>query len=318
MSNKKDNDIILKAYNLANSLVGKTISAPHDFDVRKIANESKGKANAHEWLYHCTNTDGLLGILKSKEFWLTNLKNVNDKEEAERIDVPSYEKSYYVSCFTYEPDILDSHWIEYGTTENGILIGVKKEWFLKTPIFMTTSYQKCCDTLHHIFKNQKEAFDFKIEKELCGCRGIDPYHIFDFDFYQIIYDDELKKSILGNCTLNLGDTTLTGRSISQSIPGIIKSRAGWCQRWNREKYWKDWESEKEVRLKVGVHRLSHNQAYLDSTKSEEPYFRYLTIPLTDNAFDTLKIAFSPQYKERDSLLQEIQRLYPRSVIEIMN
>lgn len=312
-----DEKFVENVWNWANQFVGKTITAPNDFDVRRLATASKEKAKEYEWLYHCTNMDGLLGILKSKEFWLTNLKNVNDSEEAERIDVPSYEKSYYVCCFTYEPDIPVSHWEEYGTIENGVIIGVRPEWFSRTPIFMTTAYQKCYDEPMKIFNNSKEALDYKIEKELSGFRGIDPYHVFDFDFYKIIYDDDLKKSILGDCTINLGEMTIPGKSISQDIPGIIKSRAGWCKRWNKEKYWKDWECEKEVRLKVGVHRLSHNEIGNNLSNTDEPYFRQLVIPLNDDAFDEIKIAFSPNFKDTKALLDEIKLLYPNSTIELL-
>ena len=62
--------LALQVWNLANQFVGKTLSAPHDFDTRQLINESKENAKTHEWLYHCTTTDGLLGILRSKEFWL--------------------------------------------------------------------------------------------------------------------------------------------------------------------------------------------------------------------------------------------------------
>ena len=65
-----------RAWDFANQFVGKTIHAENDFDARQFAEESRQKAKSYEWLYHCTNTAGLLGILSSREFWLTNLKNV--------------------------------------------------------------------------------------------------------------------------------------------------------------------------------------------------------------------------------------------------
>lgn len=308
-----DEIFVSKVSKFASQLVGKTISLPIDYENRKLANESRENARKHEWLYHCTNTAGLLGMLHSKEFWLTNLQKVNDREEADRIDVPSYEKSYYVGCFTYDPNILDSHWIEYGSLENGVLIGFKRNWFYRKPVFLTGSCQKCNDALMRIFNNGREAMDFKIAMELDGCRGIDPYHIFDFDFYQIIYDDNLKKTILGDCTIDWNGTAIPGNSLSQSIPGIIKSRAGWCERGSNEKYWKEWESEKEVRLKVGVHRLSHNEA-VNTPKSGETYFPRLVVPLTDDAFSEIRITFSPKHRDAEKILREIQILYPNSVI----
>lgn len=307
-----------QALAFANQFVGKTIHAENDFDGRQFVAKSKEAAASHEWLYHCTNTDGLLGILKSREFWLTNLKNVNDCEEADRIDAPSYEKSYYVCCFSYDPNIPEEHWEEYGTMDNGVVIGVKRSWFLRKPVFMTTAHQKCPDGNMRIFANSHEALDYKIAKELNGTHGIDPYHIFDFDFYQVVYDDNLKKSIIGNCTINFGGTLIPGRSITQSIPGIIKSPAGWCERLGRKKYWKKWETEKEVRLKAGIHRLSKNDGYALPQGLTEPYFKQVAVPLADEAFRVIKIAFSPNFKDRHAFLVKIASLYPDSVIEIMN
>ena len=185
-----DNHIVASVLAFANQLVGKTIRAENDFDGRLFAAKSRENAAKYEWLYHCTNTSGLLGILKSREFWLTNLKNVNDSEEADRIDSPSYEKSYYVCCFSYDPSIPEEHWKEYGAMDDGVVIGVKRSWFSRAPVFMTTNHQKCDDTHMHIFGNSQLAMDYKIAKELSGYGNIDPYHIFDFDFYQIEYDEK--------------------------------------------------------------------------------------------------------------------------------
>lgn len=306
-----------RAWEFANQFVGKTIHAENDFDARRLASESRNNAKKHEWLYHCTNTAGLLGILNSREFWLTNLKNVNDAEEADRIDAPSYEKSYYVCCFSYDPNIPKEHWIEYGALNDGVVIGVKRKWFSRSPVFMTTSRQKCYSENMRILQNEHEALDFKIQKELDGCRGYNPYHIFDFDFYQIVYDDDLKKKMVGECTIDWNGTLITGQSITPSLPGIIKSREGWCKRPGEEKYRKVWETEKEVRLKAGIHRLSNSMSS-ESITEPDVYFKQVAIPLHDEAFDTIKIAFSPNYGNRDELLVEIKKLYPNSIIEVLN
>ena len=61
--------------------------------------ESKRLAEEHEWLYHCTTDVALISILKNKELWLSNLKLVNDAEEADRVDVPEYERTYLYMLF---------------------------------------------------------------------------------------------------------------------------------------------------------------------------------------------------------------------------
>ena len=312
-----DEKYLTKVWELANKFVGKTIHAEHDFDARQFAEQSRQNAASHEWLYHCTDTAGLIGILRLKEFWLTNLQKVNDAEEAERIDAPSYEKSYYVCCFSYDPDIPMEHWKEYGAMDDGVVIGVKRNWFSQNPVFMTTSHQKCYDEKMRICQSEHEALDLKIQKEANGYRGYNPYHIFDFGFYQIVYDDELKKTMLGECTIDWDGTSIVGQSITPSLPGIIKSREGWCKRPGKEKYWKVWENEKEVRLKAGIHRLSNSMS--SETKTEpDIYFKQVAIPLFDEAFEIIRIAFSPNYANRDKLLAEIKKLYPNSVIEVLN
>lgn len=308
---------IESAWAFANSFVGKTIHAENDFDAREFAKESRRNAETHEWLYHCTNTAGLLGILSSREFWLTNLKNVNDAEEVDRIDAPSYEKSYYVCCFSYDPDIPLEHWKEYGAVDDGVVIGVKRNWFSRSPIFMTTSHQKCTEENFRIFPSEHEALDLKIKKETDGYSRIDPYHIFDFGFYQIVYDDDLKKKMVGECTIDWNGTLITGQSITPSLPGIIKSREGWCKRPGEEKYRKVWETEKEVRLKAGIHRLSNSMSSASKTEPDI-YFKQVAIPLLDEAFEIIRIAFSPNYGKRDKLLAEIKKIYPNSVIEVLN
>lgn len=295
-------------------LEGKTFSLPDDFDAKRFACESKRKAESHEWLYHCSNASGVLGILQSREIWLTNLKNVNDSEEAERIDASSYEKSYYVGCFTYNQEISEAHWAEYGNMNNGVLIGIKQNWIEKRPVFMTKARQKCGEETMRIFKNCKDAIDYKIDCETKGKGQVDPYYIFDFGFYQVIYDDELKKNILGKCILDFNGNLISGMSISQTVAGIIKSCKGWCKREGVPGYEKNWEDEKEVRLKIGVHRLSTDLGTYDP---KIPYFRYLSIPFLDEAFDIIRIGFSPQFAGRSTFLEEIRKICPNSIIEII-
>ncbi len=62
---------------------------------RQFISDSRTGAEKYEWLFHCTHKDALLGIIRSRQFWLSNLYDVNDKEESERIDDPDYEKAFF-------------------------------------------------------------------------------------------------------------------------------------------------------------------------------------------------------------------------------
>ena len=83
-------------------LEGSVITIPRLNEYRDIIRKSKAAAKEYQYLYHCTSIEGLKGMLNSNSFWLSNLQCVNDKEEANRISLPEYEKEYYVGCFTYE------------------------------------------------------------------------------------------------------------------------------------------------------------------------------------------------------------------------
>ena len=97
----------------------------------ELISKSKEGAKKHEWLYQCTSISALKNILSTREIWLSNLKCVNDEEEYKRIDVPEYEKAFYVACFTYDSEVTHEHWEEYGNMENGVMFGFKKDWIEK-------------------------------------------------------------------------------------------------------------------------------------------------------------------------------------------
>lgn len=101
---KIENSII----DFCKNMEGKIISVGNVVENLHLIQKSKELAQTYEWLYHCTTALALKSILRNKEFWLSNTQLVNDKE-VERIDVPEYEKTYYVCCFSYDSEIPDEH-----------------------------------------------------------------------------------------------------------------------------------------------------------------------------------------------------------------
>lgn len=294
-------------------IVGSTMESKELKSNMDFIHNSKEKAKKYEWLYQCTSMDALKSILKSHEIWLTNLQKVNDKEEAERITVPEFEKSYFVACFTYADNIPEEHWNEYGNGANSVLYGFKPQWVLKDADFMWTPGEKIKDKNFKIYQNYDKALEVTLNKMKMNRIAYNPYYFFDFGFYQIIYDDDLKKNMDGDCSWNVGDeTSPEGRFITPGMPGIIKNTHGLCKRSNAEAYDKDWTSEKEVRLKAGI---MSNYTFL----REEIMIPYLAVKLSEQAFDSLIIRFSPlmsEDKQKESL-EELKEIVPDACIHIL-
>lgn len=313
-----DNQKEIKALGvLAKSLEGKVISADSAIENLHFIRESKELAQTHDWLYHCTTASALKSILRNREFWLSNLKCVNDDEEAERIDVPEYENKYYVCCFTYDPWISDEHWEEYGSESGGVLIGIKTKWFLRKAIFMCGDNSKNDDKFTKIAPNYDEALSIKSTEQQKG-RVTNPFYISSFDFYQIKYDDELVKNISG--IGYIGGNETQGRTLTPEIAGIIKSTHGMCKRQGKEAHDKDWTTEKEVRLKVGIQQLeifTNGHEIHDGMIMKTIFFPKIAVPVSDEAFDVLKISFAPQFRDRKGFLEEMRQLLPESVIEVI-
>lgn len=301
------------------NLEGKTISVGNAVDNLHFIQESKELAQSHEWLYHCTTAPALKSILMNKEFWLSNLQLVNDKEEAERIDVPEYEKTYYVCSFSYDSEIPDEHWEEYGNSKDGVLIAVKPKWFLRNAIFMCSTNQKCTDGFSCIMKNYNQALEYKIEQQKDRCRT-NPFYINSFGFYQVIYDDKLKKDIHGEAEMEIDGVKMPGRSLSPEVAGIIKSTHGMCQRNGKETYEKDWTTEKEVRLKVGIQQLdisANGNEEHDEMIMQRAVFPKIAVPISEDAFDEIKIKFSPEFENKDEFLNKLREIMPHSKFEII-
>lgn len=301
------------------NMEGKTISTVNAVENLHFIQESKKLAQTYEWLYHCTTASALKSILRNKEFWLSNLQLVNDKEEAKRINVPEYEKEYYVCCFSYNSEIPKEHWEEYGNMENGVLIAVKQKWFLRNAIFMCGTNQKCTDDFFCIMKNQDSALEYKIERQKDQYLT-NPFYINSYGFYQVIYDDKLKKNIHGGAEIEVDGFKIPGRSLSPEVAGIIKSTHGMCQRNGKEPYEKDWTTEKEVRLKVGIQQFDINvngNEVHDGMIMQSAFFPKIAVSISEEAFDEIKIKFSPKFENKDEFLNELREIMPHSKFEII-
>ena len=255
------------------------------------------EAEKYDILYHCTNDEALLKIIESRAFHLTCLKEVNDKEENNRITLPEYEKSYFVACFTYENDVDYKHWDEYGTSDCGVLFSVKKEWFLRSASFVDDPKG------YKIFPSSNAYYE-EWEKSRYPISDA----IQDFKFIKITYDDSLIIEMTGDAYM--GGTK--GSAVIPGIIGTIKKESGPCER-NGKTYIKSWKDEKEVRLITQILLPSIMQ------NPNRPYFQKISVPLSSDAFSDFHIRFSPRYPQtkKQNFIERIKEILPDSTIKIM-
>lgn len=254
---------------------------------RKYIENSKNEALEYEWFYHCTKPDSLVSMIKSKEMWLSSLQKVNDMEELKRVDVPQYEHSIFVGCFTYDSRVDTSHWSEYADLKDGVLFGLKRDWFNKNVTFLTEKNEKINEEPFHIFNSLNESLTFQQNKIKENVIIFNPYYIADFNFYKVRYNNKQKSKIMGIC--NWGD--IKGEEINLSAPGIIKDTSGECKGKDGKVYKKVWAIEKEIRLKVCITTIDKNR------NENPPYFNRIAVSFNENAFKEIPIWFSPEMSE---------------------
>ena len=268
-------------------------------DLMELAQKSRSDAKKYEWLYHCTTKDAFISMIRTHEMWLSNLKIVNDKEEANRIDLKRFQNKFYIGSFTYDFRISDEHWDEYGTSENGILIGFKPEWFKIEPVFMLGDNTK--DTHHPIYPEITLAPQNSIASV---------WSVRDSGFYKVVYDDDLMMKLqtegwIDNCPEDVV------KVIVPNVAGIIKKTHGLCERAGKKTYIKNWKDEKEVRLKIYVDRVCGDPA-MDSG-----FFPKMEIPLNEKVFEEVRLKFSPKFSGKEDFAQKVKELLPNSTIEIL-
>lgn len=268
-------------------------------DSMEFARRSRKEAKKYEWLYHCTTKDAFISMVKTREMWLSNLKVVNDKEEANRINLKRFKNKFYIGSFTYDPRIPKKHWNEYGTVKDGVLVGFKPEWFDFKPVFMLGDNTK--DTYHPIYPEITLAPQNSISTV---------WSVHNAGFYKVVYDDNLMVELqtegwMDSCPENIMKVVIPNAA------GIIKKTKGWCERNGKKPYVKSWKDEKEVRLKIYVDRKCSDDV-MDSG-----FFPKMAIPLNEKAFEEVRLKFSPKFSGKEDFVQKVKDLLPNSTIEIL-
>lgn len=260
-----------------------------------IFDEAVQEAEIYDKLYHCTSIDALFSIVENKSFRLSNLERVNDCEEIKNINDPQLRDKVFIACFTYENDINEHHWEEYGTNMDGVLFSIKKEWFLKqvTPLWNNDI------TIH----NTRSTAINQMHKDLIeGKDTAKPYYyIGNFDFLKVKYIDE--KIRVRDDKDKISVTYL-------QYAGIVKDKEGLCSRTNKEPYMKNWEEEKEVRLRINLGVDGEYQVPFDRVE----------IVLSEDAFDEFEVRFAPRVDEarKVEVQTKLKELLPSSSITYLD
>lgn len=298
-------------------LLGKTITIDKSKEISEFLGTSRKIANK-EWIYHCTDTNALISILKNKEFYLKNLVYVNDEDEVKAIDVNAYRNTFYVGCFSSEIIDSDEHREEYGKSENSVFIAMKKEWFTKNVHFLCIGDGEWIDLgdTFRIFSNLREVIGFQ-KNEYKDGRYCYPYYIEDYDFYGVIYDDNEQIRIQCDISIASNGTEIKGVTFIPELAGIIKKKSGISK---RTKEYRIWANEKEIRLKLCIHQEDH---FLNGNEYHDGAMVPITIKqvvvqLTENAFDTLHIYFPDTFVDRDGYINKLKKEIPGIKISVMD
>ena len=268
---------------------------------------SRQKAAKHEWLYHCTTSTALINIFTTKEIWLTNLKYVNDKEEIDRISVPEYEDKFFVACFTEKSDISPEHWKEYSQESNGVLWAVKQTFFTREVYLLDDNNTHMQGENYRVIKG--------MEMESSQSSSYNPYNVYDIDFYQVCYNDNLKKQI----TLNFPQNDPHKQFVFYDVAGIIKSEKGLCRRDGNQEYEKNWKEEKEVRLKTCIMKTFQEECSIANNKKfdNKLIIKKVAVPFSDEACENINIRLSPYFKDKNAFVDQLREVFKECDYEIV-
>lgn len=288
-------------------------------EASKVIERAKRGAAKHPILFHCTTTSAFLSIIKTQEFWLSNLKCMNDREEGNRIERPEYEKSFFVASFTYRNKVSRKHWREYASMDDGVLFSVSQSWFQKSAEFIDTNNERFpCP----IYTDKKAGIDEFHRIALLGIpsKEIILYSIDDFGFYRVIYSNKLHDSLVNEGQFSNQDCngpTFPIQVVRPQVVGIVKGITGDCVREGCASYKKCWKEEKEVRLKLHIQQVMTEAGVAPLIKS---WFPKAAVKLDKDAFCTCSIRFSPKYpkEKRQETLERIAAISPTTIIKILH
>lgn len=244
-----------------------------------------------EYLYHYTNIETLLLILKNKTIAFNSLQNVDDLEECQSEDIKQIGKICYVSCWTDDESESIPMWNMYTQGMQGVRIKMKKFPFVKYG-FKRGEYQLNTDI--ETFIDLKKLYEEDKTTITCGEPRLIKVNYTDDD--KLIYPKikTIKKEFLKQNNENV----ITKESTSYSFENIGKYKR------------KNWEFQNEVRYVINMSLWSMKELEnckdcadqnklierLEDSKYKSPYNLFF-LDLTDEALEDLEILLGPKITE---------------------
>lgn len=215
-----------------------------------------------ERIFHYTNLDALLSILKNKYLKFNRIDNVNDQTEKLFINDQEIINQVFLSCFTHRKSEYIPHWFMYSRDVYGVRLAIYKK-----ADCLTTDCLIDYDKPVHAFKNGE-----KID-ELAAIRNSTEFYSklsIDFKSIDVIYDEKFAK---GNPIIRSRNDG--GYIIDLTTLGTVKSDA--------------WKFEDETRMIAQLRFLD------DSVTLNE--YDYLLVPIHFDNVDKIEVTCGPWMTE---------------------
>lgn len=221
---------------------------------------SKENAKHRTVIYHHTNLEALIHILRDRCLKFNRMDNVNDIQENEFFKNDEIAKLVYLSCFSYDDESIPM-WNIYSSHNEGIRIGLKIDGesvfeevlFDKTRV-IKTSRPNC--TVPFAFRNKNAGYTDKV-------------WMVDISSKDVCYNASIaNKDAFINC----------GGIYDMHNMALVKDEA--------------WSYEKETRF-VAILRTAKGSLDDESSWVEIPDYQFLLVPITFDNLLEMEITFSP-------------------------
>ncbi len=231
-------------------------SADYTYQLNNPIISENIEKSKRERIFHYTNLDALLSILRNKYLKFNRIDNVNDQTEKLFINDQEIINQVFLSCFTHRKSEYIPHWFMYSKDVYGVRLAIYKKMD--------------CLTADCLIDYDKPVLAFKNGEKIDELSAIDNSTMFhssiDFKSIDVIYDEKFAKDNPIIQKRNDG-----GYIIDLTTLGTVKSDA--------------WKFEDETRMIAQLRFLDD-----DVTLNE---YDYLLVPIHFGNVDKIEVTCGP-------------------------